>query len=146
MTHKHLKSRLTPSHCTPFPCTRCGACCREGVRLGILPPGDDGVSCYYQQLDPKGLSFCSIYEQRPSYCRVDDSRPEETPPSAWHREVTEACQKLILREGLGARWVPRLPTPVELAEAASVESSPPDNFGRNNISDEEEVTFSDSPR
>ncbi|MFH0959646.1 MAG: YkgJ family cysteine cluster protein [Pseudomonadota bacterium] len=38
----------------PFPCERCGACCRT-------------IQCRYLE----GEDFCSIYENRPDVCRVD---------------------------------------------------------------------------
>ena len=54
-----------------FQCSQCGICCR---RLPNMAPFDqlhdgDGV-CKF--LDG---NFCSIYENRPTLCRVDESYP-----------------------------------------------------------------------
>lgn len=52
-----------------FPCTRCGACCRN-VSLSPLTAWldkGDGV-CYHLDVE---TNLCSIYEHRPEICRVD---------------------------------------------------------------------------
>lgn len=53
----------------PFPCTRCGACCRSvslTSQTAWLDRGDG--SCKY--LDEK-TTLCKIYEARPKICRID---------------------------------------------------------------------------
>ena len=50
-----------------FPCTKCGACCRNVKGLG-LPCDDDGVCTNLIQDD----NTCSMYEDRPLICRVRD--------------------------------------------------------------------------
>lgn len=53
----------------PFPCTRCGLCCRH-VHLSdetrFLDRGDG--TCLHYEDDSRG---CSIYDERPDICRVD---------------------------------------------------------------------------
>ena len=53
-----------------FPCQRCAACCSlvGGTALGKSLALPDG-SC--RHLD-KQTNLCSIYEHRPSFCRVDE--------------------------------------------------------------------------
>lgn len=53
----------------PFPCTECGLCCQQIQNIVELKEFHlgDGVCIYYQ--DQK----CSIYENRPIVCRVDDA-------------------------------------------------------------------------
>ena len=53
-----------------FPCERCGCCCRKVgevffAKSMTLPDG----SCKY--LD-KNSNLCTIYNERPIYCRVDE--------------------------------------------------------------------------
>ncbi len=52
-----------------FPCTRCGACCRN-VHLAVetqhLDRGD-GSCIHYDDT----TQLCLIYDQRPAVCRVD---------------------------------------------------------------------------
>lgn len=52
-----------------FPCTRCGACCRNvhlAVETKALDRGD-GSCIHYDD----ATKLCSIYYQRPAVCRVD---------------------------------------------------------------------------
>lgn len=51
-----------------FPCLKCGACCRHLQLNQVYAALDrgDGV-CRYLEDD-----LCSIYEQRPLFCRVDE--------------------------------------------------------------------------
>lgn len=53
----------------PFPCFRCGACCRHvntAQETQFLDRGDGAC----RHLDSTNKS-CSIYENRPDICRVD---------------------------------------------------------------------------
>nr|WP_089418294.1 YkgJ family cysteine cluster protein [Vitreoscilla filiformis] len=53
----------------PFPCTRCGACCRS-VHLSPLTKWldkGDGVCIHFEEK----TALCSIYEDRPEICRID---------------------------------------------------------------------------
>ena len=54
----------------PFPCSSCGQCCRRVSHSNQTKylDGGDGV-CRY--LD-KQSNLCSIYEDRPLVCRVED--------------------------------------------------------------------------
>ncbi|NOL49261.1 YkgJ family cysteine cluster protein [Pelistega europaea] len=55
---------------SPFPCTACGKCCRhvDKSELTSFLSRGDGVC---QFLDEK-TNLCTIYEQRPLVCRVED--------------------------------------------------------------------------
>jgi len=50
----------------PFPCTSCGICCTKVEGLGL--PQTDGVCDHFD----RQTKLCSIYEDRPLICRVDD--------------------------------------------------------------------------
>jgi uncharacterized protein len=49
-----------------YPCTKCGACCRNIKFIPQLDRGD-GV-CKHYDSDTK---LCSIYDTRPLICRID---------------------------------------------------------------------------
>lgn len=52
----------------PFPCSRCGICCRHIDRVPQLAEFDTGNGrCRYLQDN----NLCAIYEDRPDICRVD---------------------------------------------------------------------------
>ncbi len=54
-----------------FKCDKCGLCCRSLRYFGELYSDlDDGSGCcrYFD----KSTNLCSIYEQRPLKCRVDE--------------------------------------------------------------------------
>lgn len=52
-----------------FPCTKCGQCCRHLDRSPIYADMHNGNGiCKY--LDG---NLCSIYENRPIVCRIDDA-------------------------------------------------------------------------
>ena len=52
-----------------FKCDKCGACCRHLERSELYRDLDrgDGICKYLSN------NLCSIYEERPLKCRVDDS-------------------------------------------------------------------------
>lgn len=53
----------------PFPCFRCGACCRHvnaAQETKFLDRGD-GTCRHFDSINKN----CSIYEHRPNICRVD---------------------------------------------------------------------------
>lgn len=80
-----------------FLCSGCGACCMMVGANNLMPDRGDGA-CEYLEKDNK---TCSIYEDRPLLCRVDDlfERMKEYQPSlnqrAWNMYNTEACHDLI---------------------------------------------------
>lgn len=81
-----------------FICSRCGACCRciglnpEARELGMC--NSDG-SCIY--LD-KDTNLCTIYENRPLICRVDDLYDtgcfKDLSRSDYYNLNYESCKKL----------------------------------------------------
>jgi hypothetical protein len=83
---------------TPFPCNRCGACCRN-VHLAIETQFlDRGDGCCKHYDEPTNL--CSIYDDRPSICRVDEQYLTKYQTLvSWEQFVStnlEACYKLAL--------------------------------------------------
>lgn len=77
-----------------FPCSGCGACCRE-VR-GLLPAKADG-SCVNLMPDMK---TCAIYDSRPDVCRVEKMKPEGLSLNGWYAINLESCVKLREHYGI----------------------------------------------
>lgn len=84
-----------------FKCSGCGACCMVAASVG-LPDRGDGA-CVYLTEDNQ----CSIYEDRPLICRVDDlfehidhglTREE------WNESNTKSCHNLIDELGLDKKY------------------------------------------
>ncbi len=78
----------------PFPCTRCGACCRSVTFIPQLAhmAWPDGA-CRHLTAD----NLCSIYETRPKLCRVDATCPVGMPLEQWHAMNEVGCDRLHLR-------------------------------------------------
>lgn len=85
----------------PFPCTRCGCCCR---RVGGIPdfpePIREDGSCSH--LTPN--NECAIYDTRPLICRIDDlylAKAETAPMShaRWRRLNILACNEMMDDDG-----------------------------------------------
>jgi uncharacterized protein len=49
-----------------YPCTACGACCRNISALASLDRGD-GVCQHYDEV----TRLCTVYDERPLVCRID---------------------------------------------------------------------------
>lgn len=82
-----------------FPCTACGACCRNlgGAPLYARLDRGDGVC---RHLDT-GTDRCRIYETRPRICRVADMYEAFADRLAWPEYVEHnlrACRDLQARE------------------------------------------------
>ena len=82
-----------------FPCTACGACCRNlgGAPLYARLDRGDGVR---RHLDA-GTDLCRIYETRPKICRVADMYEALADRLAWPEYVAlnrRACRDLQARE------------------------------------------------
>lgn len=78
-----------------FECDKCGACCRCAAAISKFPDLDrgDGV-CRYLNND----NTCSIYEERPEICRVDDMYERffaETYTREEYYNITHECCKLL---------------------------------------------------
>lgn len=82
-----------------FDCSKCGLCCRSLGRnpmfreLGMDP--GDGVCKFLDQ----ETNLCTIYEDRPLICRVDDLYDElqlskKMTKSEWHKMNSDICKKL----------------------------------------------------
>lgn len=79
-----------------FPCTQCGACCRH-VDLSELTAflnRGDGV-CRHHDVD---THLCTIYDQRPNICRVDEYYQQHLKEQITWSDFVElnliACKKL----------------------------------------------------
>lgn len=65
-----MAKRIATQTLSAFPCTACGQCCRRvylSEKTAYLNRGD-GVCQYFNEEN----NLCSIYENRPLICRVDD--------------------------------------------------------------------------
>ena len=87
-----------------FLCSKCGACCRSagkmnGAKYG-LPIKKDG-SCAHLVGNE-----CSIYEDRPSICRVSNMthKPFYQSKKSYFIQATERCHELIDEEGLDSSY------------------------------------------
>ena len=94
-----------------FPCTRCGACCRNLVKSPLLAQLDrgDGVC---RHLDAN-TNLCRIYETRPKICRVSDMFSAFQDRLSWAEYVAlnqQACRELQARP---RRAAPIAPEPEE---------------------------------
>jgi len=83
----------------PYPCTRCGACCRRLHALrGIVPDAmiaDDGSCVHLVGND------CSIYDQRPLVCRIDEVIDAKGMDKATAYEATATiCNAFMDQDGL----------------------------------------------
>ena len=82
-----------------FDCSKCGLCCRCLNRNPIfrelgMDPGN-GICRFLDQ----ETNLCTIYEDRPLICRVDDlyeetQLREKMSKSDWHEINKEVCEKL----------------------------------------------------
>lgn len=82
-----------------FDCSKCGLCCRSLGKNPIfkecgLDPGN-GICIY---LD-KETNLCTIYEDRPLICRVDElyektSLKEQMSKNEWHKLNKDICEML----------------------------------------------------
>jgi Fe-S-cluster containining protein len=87
-----------------FLCSKCGACCRaagkmNGAKYG-LPIKKDG-SCAHLVGNE-----CSIYEHRPSICRVSNMTHKSFYQSkkSYFIQATKRCHELIDEEGLNSSY------------------------------------------
>ena len=79
----------------PFPCTACGLCCKKvhlSEQTSWLNRGD-GVCRYFDEQ----TNLCTIYEQRPLVCRVEEYYLQHlTQHYSWQEFVRinlEVCQR-----------------------------------------------------
>lgn len=75
-----------------FPCTRCGACCRNVAAVSTLKHlALKNGACRHLNTD----NLCQIYEKRPKDCRIDLGKPPGIRQEEWHAQNLAACQKLL---------------------------------------------------
>jgi uncharacterized protein len=102
-------SSQQPAATSSFPCTGCGACCRALTdKIGL--PHFEG-HCVFLDGD-----HCTIYENRPLVCRVDDfwenlwfagGAPEPLrgkTRAEWYDVNARYCNDLQEREGLDKKY------------------------------------------
>ncbi|MCG3746033.1 YkgJ family cysteine cluster protein [Vibrio cincinnatiensis] len=80
----------------PFPCSSCGLCCRrvnQSMETAFLDRSD-GVCRYFDEQ----THLCTVYEQRPLVCRVEDYYKENLASSiTWDAFIdlnVEICNEL----------------------------------------------------
>lgn len=84
-----------------FPCTKCGLCCQNIAGVELLEPLDrgDGVCTHF--VEGEG---CSIYEQRPIFCRIDEGYEVFASSAMSHHVYTqknaEVCNSLQEAAGM----------------------------------------------
>ncbi|AQQ60520.1 flagellin N-methylase [Helicobacter bilis] len=88
-------------HNTGFPCTSCGACCKNIAGIKELESYDLGNGvCRF--LDSNNM--CSIYDSRPSICRVDIMFEKvyfkHYSKEEFYRLNVEACKTLQEKESV----------------------------------------------
>ncbi len=82
-----------------FECENCGCCCRNLDKNNLYASLDrgDGVCRYLREND------CSIYEDRPLLCRVDESYEllfsNVMAKEEYYRMNKQACERLRRLEG-----------------------------------------------
>lgn len=82
-----------------FECENCGCCCRNLDKNNLYVSLDrgDGVCRYLREND------CSIYEDRPLLCRVDESYEllfsDVMAREEYYRMNKQACERLRRLEG-----------------------------------------------
>jgi len=104
---------------TAFPCTRCGACCRNIGKLLATPvvgPQLEAVMAFphavladgsCSKLGPDG---CTVYEDRPLLCNIDAMHARyfaELTRTEFHNLNIAACRQLIREQRLPMSWAPR---------------------------------------
>ena len=82
-----------------FSCDRCGACCRHLERSDLYKDLDRGDGTCKHLFN----NLCTIYDERPLKCRVDDSYhqifKDQMSLDEFYRMNYEACASLKKEEG-----------------------------------------------
>ena len=90
-----------------FGCTQCGACCRLSAAPSGLPVKENG-----ECVNLVG-NLCSIYNDRPMVCRIDDLWAGLLADKMTRREAhlfgSYQCGLLQKHEGLGPEWEVKVP-------------------------------------
>lgn len=78
-----------------FPCTACGACCRNLSRSPLYASLDrgDGTCRHFDD----STNLCSIYDTRPAICRVDEMFEAFEDRLTWEEYVDlnlQSCREL----------------------------------------------------
>ena len=78
-----------------FTCSKCGECCRHigGIQIFDELNRGDGICKFLEG------NLCSIYKNRPIYCRVDEGYSifsENMPKEEYYKINRKYCKKLQL--------------------------------------------------
>lgn len=80
-----------------FECNRCGACCRLVGFVAAFAHLDRGDgACKHLVPHEDGSHSCAVYEDRPRFCRVDESATPALKLAEWQRRNHEQCERLRL--------------------------------------------------
>lgn len=95
----------------PFPCTKCGLCCKNVDKNEVSRHLDRGDGTCKNFDDATHL--CRIYETRPLFCRVDAMHTltravrdggrgpnRESNRELWYYEVAKVCDALCVEAGI----------------------------------------------
>lgn len=84
-----------------FPCTQCGACCSSIEGIDFLAQYNQNGQCI-KLVDHQ----CSIYEERPLLCRIDEAYDEifskHMTRQAFYEQNAKACNQLQEKLGIDA--------------------------------------------
>ena len=82
-----------------FPCTKCGLCCIMAGQSGVMPKGKNGACIYLgDNLE------CTIYEDRPKVCKLDENKPKEMKESDYYHVQAGYCNELQEQFELGEEY------------------------------------------
>ena len=88
-----------------FECSQCGECCRRaGLIPGFPEPVDDKGVCVHLAAD----ATCSIYDERPTICRVAEMRRRAHPEiseAVYFRATARICNRWIREAGLDKKFL-----------------------------------------
>lgn len=87
----------------PFPCTSCGICCTKVEHLDL--PQTDGICDHFD----RQARLCTIYEDRPPICRVDDSIAMMFKIQEVGQKLTaDVCNMWIKEEGMDDSYLVKI--------------------------------------
>jgi Fe-S-cluster containining protein len=85
-----------------FPCTKCGACCKNISGFG-LPTKPETTECLYLGENNE----CKVYDTRPDVCRIDDiynKSFQNLDKDYFYKVTADSCNYLIDKEGIDPKF------------------------------------------
>ena len=86
-----------------FPCTQCGACCKSIEGIDFLANYNENGRCN-KLVDNR----CSIYDDRPLLCRIDEAYEQIFSPyitkQAFYEQNALACNQLQEKLGIDVKF------------------------------------------